>query len=149
MDYEIVTLEEKIIAGVSDRTGNDCPDMRSKIGAIWQKFYGETFCTINNRLNSKAFGLYCDYAVDGSYTVLAGCQVSPSQEIASGLAVKVIPAGKYAKFTVKGEIAVAVGETWCQIWNTPLERLYTADFEEYQEDCDGKSGTVFIYVAIK
>ena len=40
MDYEIVTLEEKIIAGVSDRTGNDCPDMRSKIGAIWQKFYG-------------------------------------------------------------------------------------------------------------
>lgn len=29
MDYEIVTLEKKVVAGVSAKTSNNSPDMRS------------------------------------------------------------------------------------------------------------------------
>ena len=50
---------------------------------------------------------------------------------------------------MKGDVAKDVGKTWAEIWNTPLERTFTGDFEEYQEDCDGKTGTIFIYIAIK
>ena len=34
------------------------------------------------------------------------------------------------------DVAKAVGDSWSEIWNTPLERTFTGDFEEYQEDCD-------------
>jgi len=106
------------------------------------------------RTNQKAVGLYCDYGMptEQDYTVLVGVQISnESAEDAKekSFAVKQIPSGKYAKFTVKGDVAKDVGKTWAEIWNTPLERTFTGDFEEYQEDCDGKTGTIFIYIAIK
>ena len=107
---------------------------------------------MKNRVNGKSVGLYCDYAQDMSYTVLAGCQIS-SEGVAeaekNGLTVKKIPAGRYAKFTVKGEVSKVVGETWTEIWNTPLERTFTGDYEEYQEDCATGNGTIFIYLAVK
>ena len=34
MNYEIVTLEKKIVAGVSARTSNNSPDMYSTIGPL-------------------------------------------------------------------------------------------------------------------
>ena len=85
-----------------------------------------------------------------SYTVLAGCEVSSKESAQKqGLDVKVIPAGKYAKFVIKGDVRLAVGQAWGEIWNTPLERTFTGDFEEYQEDSDGRTATVFIYIAVK
>lgn len=148
MNYEIVTLEKKIVAGVSARTSNNSPDMYSTIGGLWQKLYRGIAQSMKNRANKKAIGLYCDYNEDGTYTVLTGCEVTADPQDGN-LDVKTIPAGRYAKFTVKGDVAKAVGDSWSEIWNTPLERTFTGDFEEYQEDCDGKSGTIFIYIAIK
>ena len=87
-----------------------------------------------------------------SYTVLAGCEISSegaAEAEKDGLTVKKIPAGRYAKFTVKGEVSKVVEETWTEIWNTPLERTFTGDYEEYQEDCATGNGTIFIYLAIK
>ena len=55
-----------------------------------------------------------------------------------------IPAGKYAKFQIHGDYIEAVSKAWSEIWNTPLDRTYTGDFEEYRtmEDID-------IYIAIR
>ena len=39
MDYEIVTLDEKFVAGVQTVTNNSAADMQSKIGGLWQKLY--------------------------------------------------------------------------------------------------------------
>ena len=39
MEYEIVTLEEKIVAGVSARTNNMNPDMGAVIGGLWKRFF--------------------------------------------------------------------------------------------------------------
>lgn len=152
MNYEIVEMEERTFAGVSAVTKNDSPDMQSVIGGLWQKLYSGVAQSMKNRVNGKSVGLYCDYAQDMSYTVLAGCQIS-SEGVAeaekNGLTVKKIPAGRYAKFTVKGEVPKAVAESWDQIWNTQLERTFTGDYEEYQEDCAAGNGTIFIYLAIK
>ena len=76
MNYEIVEMEERTFAGVSAVTKNDSPDMQSVIGGLWQKLYSGVAQSMKNRVNRKSVGLYCDYAQDMSYTVLAGCQIS-------------------------------------------------------------------------
>lgn len=152
MNYEIVELNEKTVLGVTAVTNNAAPDMGAKIGGLWQKLYSGTAQNMTGRINGKCIGLYCDYQQNGDYTVLAGCEIGKSaveKNQEADTVVKIIPEGKYAKFVVKGDVQKAVAESWGAIWNTPLERTFTGDFEEYQEDCDGKSGTIFIYIAIR
>ncbi len=149
MKYEIVQMEKKIVAGFSDVTSNESADMTSKIGALWQNF----FCKmggIKNRKNGRTIGLYTDYGIPSKedYTVVVGAEVTSCAENGE-FVTKEIPAGRYAKFTIHGDVKAAVGEAWGEIWNTPLERLWTGDYEEYHEDCASGSGTIDIYLAVK
>lgn len=36
MNYEIVNLEEKIVVGITARTGNNDPECQKVIGGLWQ-----------------------------------------------------------------------------------------------------------------
>lgn len=144
MNYEIVELKEKTVVGLSKRTSNEDPSMGSIIGGLWQKLYSpEVVARITGRTNTYAIGLYSDYDEDGTYEVTTGFEVS-DKEYEGCFTIKVIPAGRYAKFSVHGDMVSAVADSWNEIWNTPLERTYTGDFEEYtsMEDID-------IYIAIK
>lgn len=60
---------------------------------------------IKNKRNEYAIGLYSDYEAD-KYRATAGSEVSKAEN--SGLTVKIIPAGKYAKFSVHGHMEKAV-----------------------------------------
>lgn len=143
MNYEIVELKEKTIVGFAARTSNEDPEMGNIIRTLWQQLYTpENAEKVQNRVNAYAIGLYSDYDETG-YQVTAGFEVSDNSD-ANGLVVKTIPAGRYAKFSVHGDMVEAVAESWKEIWATPLERTYTGDFEEYvsMEDID-------IYIAIK
>ena len=143
MNYEIVELKEKTIVGFAARTGNEDPQMGAIIGDLWKQLYTpENTEKIQNRVNSYAIGLYSNYDKEG-YQVTAGFEVSDAEN-QNGFAVKTIPAGRYAKFSVHGDMIEAVTNSWKEIWETPLDRTFTGDFEEYlsQEDID-------IYIAIK
>lgn len=143
MNYEIVELKEKTIVGFAARTGNEDPQMGAIIGDLWKQLYTpENTEKIQNRVNAYAIGLYSDYDKEG-YQVTAGFEVSDA-ESGNGFAVKNIPAGRYAKFSVHGDMIEAVTNSWKEIWETPLDRTFTGDFEEYlsQKDID-------IYIAIK
>ena len=143
MNYEIVELKEKTIVGFAARTSNEDPQMGAIIGDLWKQLYTpENTEKIQNRVNAYAIGLYSDYDKEG-YQVTAGFEVSDA-ESRNGFAVKTIPAGRYAKFSVHGDMIEAVANSWKEIWETPLDRTFTGDFEEYlsQEDID-------IYIAIK
>ena len=143
MNYEIVELKEKTIVGFTARTSNEDPQMGAIIGDLWKQLYTpENTEKIQNRVNAYAIGLYSDYDNEG-YQVTAGFEVSDA-ESGNGFAVKTIPAGRYAKFSVHGDMIEAVANSWKEIWETPLDRTFTGDFEEYlsQEDID-------IYIAIK
>lgn len=134
MNYEIIEMEEKTVIGITTVTNNASPDMGSKIGQLWQKLYSGTVEKMTGRVNGKCIGLYCDYQENGDYTVLAGCEIEKSaaeKNKDAETTVKIIPKGKYAKFVVKGNVQKAVAESWGEIWNTPLERTFTGDFEEY------------------
>lgn len=146
MHYEIVTLEEKIVVGVSATTGNSDPNMGKVIGELWVKLYqGGVNAAIRNKVNEYAIGLYSDYAGD-SYCVTAGNQVSKAEN--PELTVKVIPAGRYAKFSVHGHMERAVAQAWGEIWQMDLPRSFTGDFEEYLS-CDVDHCDIDLYIALK
>lgn len=146
MNYQVVTLKEKIIVGLSAVTSNSDPKMTEIIGGLWEKLYYEGINeSIKNKVNEYAIGLYSDYQGE-NYCVTAGNEVSKAEN--EGLAVKVIPAGKYAKFSVHGNMETAVAESWEEIWKMDLDRSFTGDFEEYLNS-DPENADIDIYIALK
>lgn len=147
MKYEVVTLTEKILVGLNDTTGNTDPEMGVIIGGLWQEFYQSgVYQRVKNKVNTYAIGLYSDYAGD-KYQITVGNEVSEASN--PDLVTKVIPAGKYAKFQVKGDMN-AVALAWGKIWQlTEISELrtYTGDFEEYLT-ADVINGEIDIYIAI-
>ena len=146
MNFEIVNLEKKIVVGVSTATSNADPEMSEKISKLWTDLYqGGIHEQIKNKRNEHAIGLYSDYNADG-YLVTAGNEVSKSEN--SELTTKTIPAGKYAKFSVHGDMVQAVAEAWQTIWGMDLDRSFTGDFEEYLNS-DWENADIDIYIALK
>jgi len=146
MNYEIVQLGQKTIAGVSAITGNNDPRLSEIIGGLWGQLYQEGISgRITNKINDCAIGLYSDY-VEDNYCVTVGHEVSaPAND---ELTIKVIPAGNYAKFSVRGHIERAVVEAWNEIWKMDLDRSFTGDFEEYLNG-DREEAIIDIYIALK
>lgn len=150
MNYEIVNLNEKIVAGYCDKTSNCSPDMGQVIGELWRKFYSdEGYFDIPHKTSEKALGIYTDYKSDekSEYTVMVACEVE-NTDIPDKFAVRKIPAGKYAKFIVRGNTITAVREFWEKLWKMNLERSFIYDFEEYQNS-DFENAEIHIYISIK
>lgn len=158
MNYEIVYLEEKTVAGLRIRTSNSDPNMSRKIGELWQKFFeAGIFQSIPGKQNDKSIGLYTNYEMDVNhpYDVMVCCEVdadndalSSSLSAASGVESETIAAGKYAKFVVHGHMQQAVAEFWTKLWAMNLDRKYSSDFEEYQSGGDMNHAEIHIYIAL-
>lgn len=146
MKYEVVALKEKRIIGFCERTGNEQKDMANVIGTLWKKL-GEIECVENGKYK-KCVGLYTDY--EGmNYDVTVGYEVEKDSLLNQGMIEKKIPAGKYAKFVLHGDVVKTVQEAWQEIWKMDLERTFVADFEEYQQGNDMNNMEIHIYVSIK
>ena len=146
MNYEIVDLKQKILVGVSAVTGNNDPKMGEIISRLWAQLYQNGIhAGIKNKTNGKAIGLYSDYQGD-TYRVTVGYDVTQAEN--TKLTTKIIPAGKYAKFSVHGDMHQAVAEAWGKIRDMDLERSYTGDFEEYL-NADIQQADIDIYIALK
>ena len=146
MNYEVVNLQQKIVVGVSAITSNSDPKMGEIIDGLWKKLYQDGIHTaIKNKVNEHSIGLYSDY-LDDKYCVTVGSEVSKKDN--DELTMKVIPEGKYAKFSVHGPIQKVVGEAWAEIWKLDLDRSYTGDFEEYLNS-DLENAEVDIFIALR
>lgn len=154
MDYEIVELQEKKVVGLLDHLSNSDADRKQKIGKLWSDIFSEKlYEKVENKTNDFPICLYSDYENAGSagevlaYDVLVGFEVKPSVKEVK-YAEKTIPAGKYARFIVKGNVSESVGAAWGEIWKTPLNRSYTGDFEQYMNE-DMENAEIEIYIAVK
>lgn len=146
MNYEIVNLKEKVVVGVSAVTSNADPKMGEVISGLWEKLYQDGVnAAIKNKVNEYAIGLYSDY-LNNQYCVTAGNEVSKPEN--EDLSVKIIPAGKYAKFSIHGHMEKAVAAAWEEICKLDLERSFTGDFEEYLNS-DWENADIDIYIALK
>lgn len=148
MQYETVELKETKAAGFTVRTNNSAPDMGMAIGGLWQRFFSEGYAALPNKITGKTMGIYTDYDSDehGDYTFMTACAVDG--EVPEDYEVRTLPAGKYAKFVVKGNMMTAVAQFWQELWQTELERTYLFDFEEYQ-NADPDNCEIHIYIGIK
>ena len=147
LKYEIVTCREKTVLGVSGRTGNEDPDCGKIIGGLWEQFLGQgIYPSIDNKENEYPIGLYSDYDA-ASYDVTVGVSVTevPAD---TKLTKKVIPAGRFAVFTIEGDVVNDVAEAWNAIWQMPLERSFAGDYEEYLSN-DMQHGLIKIYIALQ
>lgn len=84
-----------------------------------------------------------------SYTIMVACEAAESKTMPKDTIVKTIPAGRYAKFVVKGDMHTAVANCWMEIWSMDLPRTFVSDFEEYQDDCMDGDAEIHIYVGLK
>ena len=150
MEYEIVTLEEKIAVGISAKTNNQSPDMGAVIGGLWSRFYQEgIYASIPHKANEKALGIYTDYEGDekSGYRVVVACETEKEPEEGQYTVIK-IPAGRYARFVIHGDMVQAVGAAWQEIWNMNLPRTFQCDYEEYQDD-SMDNAEIHIYIGLK
>lgn len=156
MNYEIVRLEEKTAAVLTARTNNSSPEMGNIIGVLWQKFYSEeVFSKLTNRADAYALGIYTEYSSDekGDYTAAVGCAVDNADCLPEGMRAIKIPAGKYAVFSITGEMdtsgqLAAIQRLWRELWDMNLERSYICDFEEYRS-ADPKFADIRVYIGLK
>lgn len=152
MNYEIVDLDEKQVIGLVKETTNNNGQAVKDIGLLWQEFITKGYYqNIENKNNNKCIGMYTDYQGDFNkpYNFLACCEVNNKDCIKIPLVVKSIPGGKYAKFIINGDVQKSVGEFWGKLWKMDLDRKYSCDFEEYQNNSDDmQNQEIHIYIAI-
>lgn len=152
MNYEIVELEEKLVEGIAIRTTNENGKAMGDIANLWQRFFEQgIYQTIENKVNGKTIGLYTNYEGDYTkpYQFLTCAEVSSKSKNQTEKVTQLIPKGKYAKFTIIGDVKEAVGQAWSEIWNLNLDRKYTCDFEEYQNTNDDmQKQEIHVYIAL-
>ena len=147
-----VSIEEKVIYGISVRTtnANEMNPETAKIGKTWQKFDNEVVVDYQN--GERVYGVYFNYESDanGEFDVLAGCE-----KCNNSLDNVILQKGKYLIFEAKAKAKddnariQAVIETWGKVWQyfnndkSEYKRAYKTDFEYYKNQTD-----IDIYISI-
>lgn len=149
-----VTIKEFTVIGISVRTTNENGQSAKDIGELWNKFMAEGISDkIPNKIDGTIYSIYTEYESDHTkpYTTILGCKVGNLGTIPNGMVVKTFKGGNCTKFVSKGDLTKgAVYETWSKIWNTDLNRTYSADFEVYGEKAQNPTDAeVEIFVATK
>ena len=146
------TLGAFHIIGISVRTTNVNNKALKDIGELFGNFVGQNIMEkIPNKMAEDIYCVYTDYESDfnGPYTAIVGCKVSSLNDIPTGLIAKAIPDSKYQVYRSTGKLSVSLSKTWEGIWNTDLNRRYSADFDIYGEKArDYENAEMDTYVAI-
>ncbi|UPA29335.1 GyrI-like domain-containing protein [Terrisporobacter glycolicus] len=152
MNYEIVNLKEKKVVGLVKETTNNNNKSVEDIKRLWEEFFIKGhYENIKNRKDNKSIGLYTDYQGDFTkpYNFFCCCEVNKIDSIEDPLVNKTIPRGKYAKFIINGDVQNSVGKFWIELWQMNLDRKYSCDFEEYQNNTeDMQNQEIHIYISI-
>lgn len=142
------------ILGIAVRTTNENGQSMKDIPALWNRFFSEGIAAkIPGKVDDAIYCVYTDYEGDYTkpYTTILGCKVESLAKAPSGLTGKTIEQGLYEKFTASGNLEQGlVYQLWMKIWDSPLDRAYTADIEVYGPKAKNPlSAEVDIFVAVK
>jgi predicted transcriptional regulator YdeE len=142
------------ITGIAIRTTNENGASANDIPQLWNKFLSEKIAEqVSGKTNNDIYCLYTDYEKDFTkpYTVILGCRVAETAPVQNGFTRMRIAPGNYDLFTAKGNLQEGiVFREWTGIWNSPVKRAYTTDFEVYGEkDQNPANAEVDIFVAIE
>lgn len=150
---EIEKLEKFYVIGISVRTTNENGNAGIDIPELWNKFMSENLIEkIPNKIDNSIYCIYTEYEKDYTkpYTTILGCKVSSIENIPNEMVAKTLENENYRKFVAKGNIlqGMVFGE-WTKIWNTEIDRKYSADFEVYGEKAQNlENAEVDIYISL-
>lgn len=148
------TIQKFSVIGISVRTTNENGQAGQDIPALWDKFMTEGIADkIPNKTDISIYCIYTEYEKDHTkpYTTILGCKVENLDTIPNGMVGKNFDEATYTKHIAKGNIlqGMVFGE-WTRIWNSDLDRTFTADFEVYGEKAQNpENAEVDIFVAVK
>lgn len=131
MNYEVVDQPARTVMGIHARVSNA---ELNKLGDLWRRFHQSgDHSIVAARLSDMHYCVYCEYEGDHTqpYTVVIGCEVAEGTPQAEGLKVVGVEAGRFAVYTRPYEQPNPVFATWEEIWATPLDRRYQADYDRY------------------
>lgn len=146
-------MESFTLLGLAIRTTNENGQAAQDIPALWQRFFSENIAAaVPNRLDNAVYCLYTDYEKDHTrpYTTLLGCRVADGTAASEGLETRIVPAGDYREFVVRGNLDEGIiYNAWMNIWQAGLPRTFTADFEVYGEKAANPADAeVSIFIAV-
>jgi len=148
------TIEKFTVRGIAIRTSNDPGAADKAIPALWNRFYTDGISgKIADKVSDDIYAVYTAYEKDATmaYTAILGHKVSDASPAQEGFETVSIAPGNYRVFTATGDLQKGiVYEQWVAIWNEPLNRKYTTDFEVYGERSrNNDNASVDIFVAIQ
>lgn len=147
-----VKMEAFNIIGISKKTSNKNYPAAQDIEQLWGEFLEKNIQ--NNtpgKIDENIYVVYTDYEGDHNqpYTVLIGNKVESLNKVPRGLIGRSFRKANYLKFSPKGKLPEIVIEQWVRIWNSDIDRAYTADLEIYgQNSDDTENAEVDIMIAI-
>jgi predicted transcriptional regulator YdeE len=148
----IKELDEFYIIGISVRTSNREGKSQKDIGELFGAFFGNNLIEkIPDKKSNDVYCIYTDYESDfmGLYTTVIGCRVESLGNIPAGFTGVTIPKSKYLVYKSAGKLPECVGVTWGQIWQSDLNRKYSADFDVYGEKAQNpENAEVETYVSV-
>ncbi len=139
MSYELRNEEALAVMGFFTRAANSDP---RRIGDLWRRFNAAgKEQMIRDHIGDKHYCVYCEYEGDWTkeFTVVIGCAVEADAEVPEGMKKVQIAAGSFAVWKPEGVLPQSVFDVWTEVWKTPLDRLYEADYDVYG-DPDSRNG---------
>lgn len=141
------------VVGLSVRTTNENNRAAQDIPALWNRFFAEGIASkIPGRLSEELYCLYTDYEKDHTkpYTTVLGYKVKDLDAIPEGLSGVAVPGKSFAVFTASGKLSDGiVYREWLRIWEEPLDRAFSGDFEVYGPEAQNPDDArVKIYIAL-
>lgn len=142
------------VIGISVRTTNENGQSGKDIPALWSQFMSEEIQSkIPNKVSEDLFCIYTDYEKDHTkpYTTILGCKVENLDVVPENMIGKTIESADYEELIAKGNLSEGiVYNKWLEIWNSDLDRSFTADFEVYGEKTQNpEKAEVAIYIALQ
>jgi predicted transcriptional regulator YdeE len=147
-------IQKFSIIGITVRTTNENGKSGEDIPALWNKFMSEEIQhKIPNTVSPDIFCIYTDYEKDHTkpYTTILGCKVQNLDFIPQGMTGKTIESADYEQLIAKGNLSEGVVyNKWLEIWNSDLNRSFTADFEVYGEKAQNpENAAIEIFIAVR
>lgn len=153
MQFETIKLHSFYIIGIAVRTTNRNGQSQKDIGRLWDRFFKENVrAQIPAKKSDAIYCVYTDYESDaaGPYTTILGCNVAMLQTIPEGFTGVEIRGAAYRVYTSVGKLPDSVLATWQHIWQTPINRSYSADFDVYGDDAkDRDAAEVKTYLSVQ
>lgn len=142
------------IIGIAIQTTNENGQSATDIPLLWNKFMAEGIREkIPGKTEDTMYCVYTNYKKDHTqpYSTILGCKVKDLSVIPYGMVAITVEGGAYIRHTAKGNLLQGVVfNEWVKIWNSNINRSYSADFEVYGEKAqDTVNAEVDIFIAVK